>query len=64
MSEVLFTEKQAAEYLNLSQRALQSWRYSGRGMPFIRISHRCIRYRKSDIDEWLDSRAAKNTSQN
>ena len=59
--QVVMTEKQVAEYLNLTPRALQDWRYRGCGPAFIRISARCIRYRRSDIDKWLADRVAHNT---
>jgi len=47
--------------MNVTPRALQSWRYKGGGPAFIRISARCVRYRRSDIDKWLSDRVAHNT---
>lgn len=57
----LLDEKQASELLGVSPRALQSWRQNGRGPSYVRISSRCVRYRISDIDCWIDSRATEPT---
>ena len=58
----LITERQAASLLSVSPRALQKWRANGRGPPFVRISNRCIRYRKSDLFDWAADRLRKSTS--
>ncbi len=62
MTPKVLNEKQASEYLNFTQRALQSWRLKGDGPLFIRISARAIRYRIEDLDAWLEDRLAKSTS--
>jgi excisionase family DNA binding protein len=51
--EPLLTEEQAAEYLQLSQRALQSWRTRGNGPRYVKISGRAVRYRRTDLDQWI-----------
>jgi len=51
--------RQAADYLNISTTTL--WRLGERDPNFprkIRIGQRLCYYRKSDLDHWLDSRAA------
>ncbi len=50
VNAVLLTEKEAAPILRTSIRTLQKWRVNGNGPPFIRISARAIRYRRSDLD--------------
>jgi predicted DNA-binding transcriptional regulator AlpA len=55
------SEDQAAEYLGFTPKALQAWRCNGRGPTYIRISSRAIRYRKNDIDNWLESRLVNST---
>jgi len=59
----LLTEGQAAEILNLTRRALQSWRVQGRGPKFVRISGACIRYRQEDLSDWIESRLRTSTSE-
>ena len=60
--EKLLTEKQAATYLNLSQRTLQGWRTRGGSPRFCRVSATCIRYMKSDLDAWIEARLRTSTS--
>lgn len=58
----LLTENDAARYLALTPRALQSWRYLGRGPRFVRISARAVRYRAEDLRGWVESRLRNSTS--
>ena len=51
----LWVEEQVAEYLAIEPRTCRLWRTT-RGLPFIRISSKAVRYRKADIDQWLDRR--------
>jgi phage terminase Nu1 subunit (DNA packaging protein) len=59
----ILNEKQAADYLGVTARALQAWRYRGGGPRFIRISARCIRYRQDDLEQWLSERMANTTAE-
>lgn len=59
----LLTEKEAACILCYSQRALQNWRVRGGGPYFVKVSARSIRYRRSDLNAWVEERLRKNTSQ-
>ena len=58
----LINETAAAEFLNLSVRSLQGYRYKGGGPRFIRISSRCIKYRRIDGREWAEARLRSSTS--
>lgn len=50
----LLTDPQAAAYIGgIEPRTLRLWRNT-RGLPFLRITPRVIRYRRSDLDLWLD----------
>jgi excisionase family DNA binding protein len=60
--DLLLTEVQAAEYLNLSVRTLQSWRVSGSKIPFVRCG-RAIRYRFSDLVAWIKANTIISTSE-
>ncbi len=51
----LLNHEQTAAYLNVIPRTLTEWRYT-RGVPFIKITSKVVRYRKSDIDRWLEER--------
>lgn len=54
-SELLRPE-QAAVRCNVSKFTLRHWRLNGAGPRFIRLSRRAVRYRLSDIEEWLKER--------
>jgi excisionase family DNA binding protein len=53
MTEELLTQQQLAHELQVSLRTLERWRQEGTGPAFIRIG-RFPRYRRSDIDAWLE----------
>ena len=59
----LITEEPAAEFLNLTPRKMQKDRQVGGGPKFIRISARCIRYRRIDLREYAEARMVSNTSE-
>jgi len=55
-NEALLDETQAAQYLNVEARTLAVWRSTGRyDLPFVKIG-RCVRYKKSDLDAWIEKR--------
>lgn len=58
----LIDENRAAEFLGLTPRTLQAFRQRGGGPKFCRVSARCIRYRRIDLNAWNDSRLRKSTS--
>lgn len=52
----LLTADQAAAAIDVSSGTLSVWRSTGRyGIPFIKIGRK-VRYRKSDLLAWLESR--------
>ncbi len=61
--EALMSEKKAAQFLSVSARFLQARRVRGDGPSFIRISARCVKYRKRDLIAWLDSMKVDSTSE-
>ena len=50
----LFTREQVAEYLSIGKTLVEKLRCQGR-LPSIRLSGKCIRYRKSDCDRLLEN---------
>lgn len=56
MSADLVDENVAAEILDVEPGTLQVWRSTGRyGIPFIKIG-RNVRYSRTALDVWLESR--------
>lgn len=52
----LFTSEKAALYLGIKKDSLSVWRCTKRyKIPYIKVG-RLVRYRKSDLDSWLESR--------
>lgn len=57
----LMNEIEAAHYLALSHRTLQTWRVKGGGPRFMRLGS-AVRYRRSDLEAWLSGRHLTSTS--
>ena len=58
----LLTTKQAATYLNVSTAFLERDRWAGAKVPFIKIGTRSVRYRVSDLDQFIEARVRLSTS--
>jgi hypothetical protein len=54
----LMDEQQAGDYLGKPPGTLRQWRYLGQGPPFVHIG-RSVRYRKVDIDAWLEANVTR-----
>jgi len=52
----LLTEQELADLLKVSVRTVRSWRTEGTGPPSLRIG-RGVRYRRRDVDAWLEQQA-------
>jgi excisionase family DNA binding protein len=53
----LMTEEQVAKLLTVSVSTVKRLRASGQGPRYLRISERVVRYRRRDVDEWMQRRA-------
>jgi len=51
----LFTTSQAADYLAVSRKTIETWRSRGdRPQPrFVKLGAKAIRYRQSDLDAFI-----------
>jgi excisionase family DNA binding protein len=58
----LLTTDEVAEMTGLSPETLAQWRWLKKGIPFVRLGKKCVRYRQSDIDAWLAKRLVSVTS--
>lgn len=62
-SDMLLTTPEAATYLGISPKTLETWRSTGRqAVPYVRVG-RLIRYRMRDLDEWMASRSQNHTGE-
>lgn len=55
-SPALLPPKKVAAMLSVTVRTLEAWRYRGEGPAWLVVSARCVRYRRSDVEAWLDQR--------
>ena len=58
----LIDEEAAGDFLGLTARTMQSKRQKGDGPRFVRLSSRCIRYRRVDLREHTEARLRTSTS--
>ncbi len=50
----LFNEDQAAEFLSVSVRTLQRWRWEGIGPAFVKVGARAVRYDQAELAAFLN----------
>ena len=56
----LLNEIEAAEYLRVSARTLQWWRYRGGGPRYVKLGSR-VTYRRNQLDEWIGASTRQST---
>ncbi len=56
----LLNKKEAAEYLNVSQRTLDYFRERG-NLPFHIIGGKLVRFRADELEQWATGRTTNNT---
>lgn len=61
-SSGLMTEHQAAAYTGHSVSAYRKWRYTGEGPRYAKLGA-SVRYRKRDLDEWIEANLVESTSE-
>lgn len=61
--EPLISPAEAAEVLGVKVQTLSVWRCSGRhGLPFLKVGA-AVKYRRSDLEDWLSGRRFTHTGQ-
>lgn len=59
----LLREEDVAQLLGHAKATLRKWRVNGGGPRYVKISRRSVRYRHSDLLEWIEKHLVRNTSQ-
>jgi excisionase family DNA binding protein len=54
--ESTLTPLKAARYLGISEAALRLWRSEGKGPRHFRAGEKLVRYRRADLDAWIEER--------
>lgn len=62
MDDKLFDETAAGEYIDFAVSTLQKRRISGLEPRFVKLG-RLVRYRKSDLDDWIARCTVNSTSE-
>jgi hypothetical protein len=62
-SSEMMTTEEAARYLGLRPRTLEKHRVYGDFVPFVRYSNRFVRYRRCDLDAFIERHRASSTSE-
>ena len=58
----LLNRQAAANFLNIKKSTLEAWAVRGGGPIFYKFG-RAVRYRISDLEAWVDSKAKTSTSE-
>lgn len=62
MNTEILNTKEAAAYVRLGKPTLERFRLTGAGPRYCKIGLRLVRYRKADLDAWLEARLTRSTS--
>jgi hypothetical protein len=52
-NEILLTTAEVSEILKIDVGTLQNWRNQKKHLPYIKLSKKCIRYQKTDIEKYI-----------
>ncbi|SHK68515.1 transcriptional regulator, AlpA family [Marinobacter antarcticus] len=63
MLKQLLNTKEAAQYLGISKAFLERDRWAGARVPFIKVGSRAVRYRLSDLNDYIEKQVRFSTSQ-
>lgn len=58
----VFTTPEAAAYVRLKKPTLERFRLTGQGPRFCKLGG-AVRYRRGDLDAWLEARSVRSTSE-
>jgi predicted DNA-binding transcriptional regulator AlpA len=62
VTKSLLNTKEAAQLLAVSKSFLERDRWAGARVPFIKIGSRAVRYRLSDLNDYIDKQVRLSTS--
>ena len=55
----LLKPEEVAEITGLSIETLAQWRSQRKGIPFVKVSNNCVRYRRPDLDAYISARIVR-----
>lgn len=63
MFKQLLNTAEAAELLGVSKAFLERDRWAGARIPFIKVGSRAVRYRREDLESYIEAQVRRSTSQ-
>jgi len=54
--EGALNSKKAAKYVGVGKDVLRLWRSQGKGPSYFKAGAKLIRYRRADLDKWIEAR--------
>lgn len=54
----LLDENEAAASLNVAVQTMRNWRWKGEGPRYVKVGARLVRYRRGDLDAFIEAGAA------
>jgi predicted DNA-binding transcriptional regulator AlpA len=63
MNNQLLKTNEAAQLLGVSKAFLERDRWAGARVPFIKVGSRAVRYRVSDLNDYINKQVRLSTSQ-
>lgn len=63
MYHQLLNTTEAAHMLGVSKAFLERDRWAGARIPFIKVGSRAVRYRREDLEQYIDTQVRLSTSQ-
>lgn len=64
MQHELLSTNDAARLLGVSKAFLERDRWAGARIPFIKVGSRAVRYRREDLERYIDGQVRSSTSDN
>ncbi len=58
--EKFITTAEVAKYLGIAVSTLAMYRMTGVGPDYVKVLNRLVRYRRTDVDNWLNNQAKNN----
>lgn len=61
MQTDILNTREAADYVRLGKPTMERFRISGEGPVYVKLGG-AVRYRKNDLDSWIETRRVRSTS--
>lgn len=63
MQQQLLTTAEAAKCLGVSKAFLERDRWAGARIPYVKVGSRAVRYRRADLDAYIEQQVRRSTSE-